>query len=149
MRTTPDFTWRTHTPKKGKGKKLAALAFGGGLVFALYWQQRAPEQSNDLQESSGVTRASGSTVPTASDRMTTVATGTPSNNVPDGSEPVASVRPPPTPPVIINPSPKTKKPKSTPKRSEAVEFKRKQTIANPELRSESDYGALREFLLKR
>ena len=147
MRTTPDFTWRTHTPKKGKGKKLAALAFGGGLVFALYWQQRAPEQSNDLQESSGVTRASGSIGPTASVRMTTVATGI----RPDPSEPVASVRPPPTPPVIINPSPKTTRPQSTPKRSEGSAFKRKQSypIANPELRSESDYAALREFLLKR
>jgi len=144
MQTTPQFTWRAETQKKGKGKLLAAFAFVIGLVITHYWHVPG-DQSTDLLENSRVATASGLTYTTAA---------APS----DTSDASPSDRLMPISPVIIEPSLESQHLRSTlerrgdgKSRRGDGKSKRKRIAATPnrKLKSEPDYAALREFLLKR
>ena len=147
MQTTPEFTWRPHS-KTGRAKKLPAFTFVVGIVIGHCWHllgSPVSERSQDL----AVVRI---------DPMPGVG-GAP---VPPAVSLPAEVVPPPPPlkaasvrtaesPARVDPSPEHHNSPSTAsgrtyRGPGTVKRQRAASVQKPE--NESDYAALREFLLK-
>jgi hypothetical protein len=143
MQTTPQFTWRPHS-ETGRGKKLPVFTFVLGIIIGQCWNLvggSVPERSPDL----AVVRADPTTA-IGVDRIT------------PALAPRSEVRPaPPIPEVAASEEPaayKTRRPEHqrtasrTTSRGSRTIKRQRAALVRHKPKKESDYAALREFLLK-